>query len=120
MPETLNSNQVDPRTVGDTVTPFGFTLTRNGVAFDTTDYTVKWAMEDIDGSTKVAETASRLTMTDDAAGQGQIDFTSTDVDTEGLFYIWIVAVHNSTSKRETFPADGRKMAVRFYPRAPAS
>lgn len=120
MPTSLNSQQTDLRTVGDTNTPFAFTLKQDGAAFDATDYTVKWAMEDEDGDTKVAETSTGLTMTAAATGVGQIDFTSSDVDTEGVFYIWIVAIHNSTSKRETFPADGRKMAIRFYPRVPAS
>lgn len=120
MPNSLNTQQTDLRTVGDTNTPFAFALKQDSTPFDLTGYTLKWALESEDGETKVAETDAYITVTDAEAGEGQIDFSTAHVNAVGVFYLLIVAVKNSTGKRETFPADGHKMAIRFYSRAPAS
>ena len=101
-------------TVGDTLTPLAVRLEQpdeNGVlsAVDLTDLTVKFFMVDSDGTSKVDETESNVTVTDATAGEVEYDFQDADVDTAGTYWAWFRVY--SLAEYDTYPAGGRKLCI---------
>lgn len=98
------SVQKQTRQVGDTRTAIAATLKRpDGTVEDLTDLTVKFAMYDAQGNTKVTETSDYVSVTDATAGQVQYSPQAADVDTEGLYYAYFIA-ESAAGAQDTFPA----------------
>ena len=102
-------------TVGDTLTALLVQLKQRDASgvlavVDVTGLTVKFKMVDSAGTTKVALTASNVTVTGAANGKVQYDFQADDVDTAGRHYAWFV-VEDGSSEKDTYPADGRSFII---------
>jgi hypothetical protein len=97
--------QTQTRQVGDTRIAIAAQLKRpDGNVVATTGLTPKFAMYDSeDGTAKVAETTSNITVSDAANGKLQYDPQAADVDTEGLYYAYFI-LEDGTGKQDTFPA----------------
>lgn len=93
------------RHIDDTLTAIAVTLQRpDGTAVDLTSLTVRFMMVLAqDGTVKVAETASNVSVTDASNGQCQYDPQAVDVDTAGTYYAYFTAEDGSSNK-DTFPA----------------
>lgn len=118
MTTSPNTEQTNYRTVGDREVPLAVGLTRDGAVVSLTGKTVKFGMKSEDGTTKVAETAANVTVTNATQGHVQYDWQASDVDTAGVFYAFFVVIDDVTSRRDTYPPDGERLAVRFAPRVP--
>lgn len=106
------------RHVGDTQTALAVTCKRpDGTVVDLTSMTVRFEMYlASNGSTKVAETASNVTVTDATNGQVQYDFQAADVDTPGTYYAYFT-VENAAGKKDTYPVDKGYLEVIIDPDA---
>jgi len=99
------------RHVGDTEVAIAATLQRpDGTAVNLTGLTVKFRMVAVDGTTKVAETASNVTVTDEASGQVQYNPQAADVDTAGVYHAYFVVIDGS-SNRDTFPVKNGDLVI---------
>ena len=93
------------RQVGDTRVAIAATLKRpDGTVVDLTGFetTTYFKMLDSEGSTKVAETISHVTVTDATAGQVEYAPQAVDVDTEGTFHAYFIVLDGTD--RDIFPA----------------
>lgn len=108
------TQQVHRRRTGDTITVLPVTIMRpdsTGVAtaVNLTGLTVKFRMVNAaTGVEKVAETTA--TVVTAASGTVNYDFSSSDVDTAGIFDAWFVVY--SGSETDTFPV--RKHGLQVY------
>jgi hypothetical protein len=100
------------RSVGDTLTPLGVTLSLNGEAVNLTGRIVKFKMVANDGTVTVAETTTGITVTGATTGEVQYDFQAADVDTAGTFFAWFTVY--SGSEKDTYPADGRELQIEIH------
>jgi hypothetical protein len=101
----MATKQRQRRHVGDRRTAIAVTLQRpDGTAENLTGTTVKFEMYDsADGSTKVAETNTGVSVTTPASGECQYDPPAAAVDTPGTYYAYFTV--ESSSKKDTFPVD---------------
>lgn len=102
-------------TKGDTRTPLAAQLTQpdtsgNDAAVDITGLTPKFKMVASDGTTKVALTASNVSIVTAASGLVKYDFQAADVDTAGTYWGWFVIVDGS-SETDHYPHDGRTFKI---------
>lgn len=106
------ARNIHHRTVGDTRTPLGVTLSVNGTAIDLTGTTVKFKLVAANGTVKLAETATGITITVGSGGEVQYDFSAASVDTAGIYFGWFVVY--SGLERDTFPSDGRELQIEIH------
>ncbi len=107
---TANTRKMELRTVGDQRTPFAATLQQDGSAVNLTSMTVKFALDELDGTDVIAATDSGVTITDASAGEVQYTFsTSPPAGTYAAYFI----VLNGSSKADTYPHDGQRMLIQF-------
>ena len=107
------SVQTQTRHVGDTEVAIAVTLQRpDGTAVNLTSLTVKFKMVSLQGTTKVAETASNVSTTDATAGECQYDPQAADVDTEGSYNAYFTTTDGSGNK-DTFPAEKGELVIKF-------
>ncbi len=107
--------QEQHRQVGDTRTAIAATLTRpDGTAEDLSGLTLKFAMYDSEGSAKVAETSSNVTVTNASAGEVQYNPQAADVDTEGTFFAYFIA-ETGAGAQDTFPAVRGELKITIHP-----
>lgn len=114
----MGARQTAPRRrVGDTVTPLYATIQQRGTdgtlaAYNLTGKTVKFKMINAaDGTTKIAETQTGVTVETAASGTVYYDFSSTGVDEAGKFYGSFV-VYSST-ETDTAPAEQNGLVILF-------
>ena len=106
---TSNTRQMEHRTVGDYRTPFAVTLQQDGTAVDLTGLTVKFALDELDGTNVIAATASGVNVTTAASGEVQYTF-STSVPA-GVYAAYFTV--DSSGSIDTFPHDGQRMLIQF-------
>lgn len=81
-------------------------------AVDPTPLTVKFKMVDSEGNVIIEETATGVTIDDDAAGKVSYDFSSTGVLTGGTYYgYFIVYVWQSTTEFDHFPVEHHQLKI---------
>ena len=99
--------------VGDTATPLGATIYKNGQPYDLSDFdSVEFQLiQDSDDSQKVAWAAAAFV--DAAAGRVQYQWTSGDVDTAGVFWA-AFRVKTAGGATETFPPQGHGGKARTW------
>jgi hypothetical protein len=98
------AEQTQERQIGDTRTAIAGICTRpSGTVVDLTSLTLKFAMYDSQGTVKVAETSSNVTVTDASAGEVEYAPQAADVDTEGTYNGYFIA-EAGTGEQDTFPA----------------
>lgn len=102
------------RHLGDTrtVLPLQVVQPNSGgtdTAVDLTGLTVTFRMVDSNGTTKVAETASRVTVVDAANGKIDIDFEAADVDTAGVFFGYVEVTESG--EFDTFPVIRNELRI---------
>lgn len=105
-------------TENDTLSPLAVTLTQVNelgvpTAVSLSGKTVKFKMVGRDGTVKLAETDTGITVTSAVDGKVQYDFSSAAVDTPGMYYGWFVVYDGSET--DTFPANGRTLAIHIVP-----
>jgi hypothetical protein len=92
------------RQKGDTRIAIAATLTRpDGTVVDLTNLTGKFKMCAVDGTEKVAETSSNVTITSATDGEIQYSPQAADVDTVGTFNAYFIA-ETAGGAQDTFPA----------------
>jgi hypothetical protein len=99
------TKRIQTRQVGDRITAIATTLQRpDGTAVNTTNLTVRFTMVDSeDGSVKVAETDTNVTVNSATAGEVEYAPVAADVDTEGIYYGYFTT-EDANGKKDTFPA----------------
>lgn len=95
---------------GDTLTPLGATLKRNGAPFDVTGMDVQFKMVADNGTIKRDWTATGASIVDGDDGQVQYDFQAADVDTAGIFWGWFRV--GTGGEWHTFPVAGEGGSAR--------
>ncbi len=79
---------------------------------DLTGYTVTFKMVNAaDGTVKVADSTTGVTVTAASTGQAQKQFIAADVDTAGIFYGTFVAT--AASKSSSYPVASSGYAIHF-------
>lgn len=79
-------------------------------AKDLTGYTVTFKMINAaDGTTKVADSATGVTVTGAAAGEAQKEFAAADVDTAGVY--WATFIATASSKSSSYPVATKDLRV---------
>ena len=107
--------QTQNRQVGDLRTTIAATLTRpDGTVEDLTGLTIKFAMYDAEGSTKVAKTEIGASATDATNGEVQYVPLAVDVDTPGTFFAYFIA-ETAGGKQDSFPAIKGDFKIVFHP-----
>jgi len=95
--------QTQTRQTGDTQVALAVACVRpDGTAVNLTDKTMKFAMVDSQGNSKVAETASNVAIVSAAAGTVKYTFQDADVDEAGVFYAYFIS-EDGLGNQETFP-----------------
>lgn len=111
----MKTQQVHRRRVGDTTTVLPVTIKEpnsSGVetARDLTGLTVRFKMVNAaTGTAKVAETATGVTVVTAASGTVNYDFSSTGVDTAGVYYGTFIVY--SGSEPQSYPVDARGLKI---------
>ena len=106
--------------VGDTLVPFKFQLkyldetTGTYLAYDLSGKSVYMVMEDEYENDVMVGTAStnQCTVTDAENGKAEYDFKSADVDTSGLFYMYVQVY--SGDERVSFPNEDKQLRLMVY------
>lgn len=106
--------QIHYRHVGDTLTVMPLQLMQddmNGVAqaVDLTGRDVSFRMLNKQNVEVVPDSTSRVTVTDAANGELQVDFEAQDVAEAGVFYGYIKVV--DTGESDTFPVLRRDLSI---------
>ena len=114
----MAARQTAPRRrVGDTVTPLYATIQQRDTsgtlaAYNLTGKTVKFKMINAaDGTTKIAETSTGVTVETAASGTVYYDFSADGCDTAGKFFGSFV-VYSST-ETDTAPAEQNGLVILF-------
>lgn len=76
---------------------------------DLTGLTVTFKMVDQYGTAVIAETATGVTVTDATNGKCQYDFSSSGVDTAGLYYGYFIVTDGGES--DHFPVTSRELTI---------
>lgn len=111
----MKTQLVHRRRVGDLTTVLPVTIKEpnsSGVetARDLTGLTVKFKMVNAaDGTTKIAETTTGVTVVTAASGTVNYDFSASGVDTAGVFYGTFVVY--SGSEAQSYPVDARGLKI---------
>lgn len=103
--------------VGETLVPFKFQLkylddtTGLYVPYDLSGKTVFMFLEDEEGNDVLTGTVGTVqcTVTSATSGKGEYDFKSTDVETAGLYYMYIVVY--SSNERVSFPNEEKQLRL---------
>ncbi|MHC4400182.1 MAG: hypothetical protein ACYTG0_10925 [Planctomycetota bacterium] len=94
---------VQKRHKGDTHTAIAVALKwPDGTAVDLTDQVVSFYMVSPQGTTKVAVTTDNVVVSDDEAGEVEYSPQASDVDAEGVFYVYFRVTRGTFF---TIPAD---------------
>lgn len=104
-----NTRQLERRTVGDFRTPFAATLQQDETAVDLTGLTVKFALDELDGTNVIAATSSGVTVTTAASGEVQYAFSSSVA--AGTYAAYFIV--DDGGDLDTFPHDGQRMLIEF-------
>lgn len=108
-------------TVGDTLSPLTANLQQKDstgelASVDLTGLTVKVKGAKDNGDSWITETVTGVTVTDADDGLVRYDFQTADVTSGGLFWLWFVVY--SGAEKDTYPADGRGLAIDITPSEP--
>ena len=102
------------RHINDTRTVLPFTLQQKNAAgtltaVDLTGMTVEFKMVDQFGVEVIAQTNTGITVTTEASGEGQYDFSSAGVDEAGTYYGYVVVT--DSGEPDHFPAEARGLVI---------
>lgn len=99
----------------DTEVAIAATLKRpDGTVVNLTGLTVRFLMVDSQGNSKLAETATNVSVTDAANGLCQYNPQAADVDTAGTYYGYFT-VEDASGNKDTFPAETGELQIIINP-----
>lgn len=109
--------QKQTRQVGDLRIAIAATLKRpDATIVDLSGLTVEFTMvHSNSGTVKVAQTSTRVTVTDATAGEVQYAPVAADVDTPGLYHGYFIVIDGA--KEDTFPAATGEFQISIMPLA---